>query len=371
MKWKVVNLTTRGLIKGAPGAVLLSAAIHGALLLIAGGMVVFSAIRKEEKKFVPPPPVERPKIELKKPKVKIKKRVRPKAVQRIVSKNIQAMTSVQLPDTASVTKGLGGGIGGFDLMPDVSDISLFGGKSSLAIGNDFEGTFFSLAYDHLGRETGILRTGVWKVLRTFHDHGWNLRTFSPYYKSPNKLYTTHFVIPVFPSQRGPTAFGIHDPDFKPVFWVVYYKGKIASRKDGRFRFWGMGDELFVVRINGKIVFDGTWGDVRDKAIPLEVSNELDLKYYLGTTGAYVGEWFELQAEGPVEMEVLMEDNGGQGAFYLSIQEEGEYYPKNQQGMPILPAFKTAEFSKAVKARIEYSLMPGEVNLDSDVMYNVY
>ncbi|NNJ71427.1 MAG: hypothetical protein HKP10_09115, partial [Kiritimatiellales bacterium] len=73
----------KGLVKGAPTAVILTAAIHLALLAVAGGLVVFTAIKKAEKKFVPPPPVDRPKMDLKKPRVKTKKASKPRATQRI------------------------------------------------------------------------------------------------------------------------------------------------------------------------------------------------------------------------------------------------------------------------------------------------
>jgi len=48
--------------------------------------VVFNVLKKEEKKFVPPKPVDRPKMKLKKPKVKIKKNSKPKSTTRIVTK---------------------------------------------------------------------------------------------------------------------------------------------------------------------------------------------------------------------------------------------------------------------------------------------
>ena len=362
---------TKGLIKGVPVAVLFSIGVHAAILLVAGGFVVFSVIKKQEKKFEPPPPVERPKMELKKPKVKVKKRARPKASQRITSKSVQNMSSVQLPDVPALGEGLGGGVGGFELMPNVDDISMFGADKSVAVGNDFEGTFFSLAYDNMGQETGLNRTGIMRVIRQFHENGWNVRTFAPYYKSPLKLYTTHFVIPPFLSVLGPSSFGVHDWDFNSVDWVVYYKGKIASRTTGKFRFWGTGDELLIVRLDGEIVFNGTWYTLHEDALRWGYSNELDRKYSMGNNYSWVGPWFELKSEEPVVMEVLLEENGGQGNFMLAVQEEGVYYPKNEEGMMILPAFKTAEFSESVRSQIEYTLIPGDIDLDSDLMFNVY
>ena len=81
-----------------PSAVLLSILIHVALFLLAGMLVVFTVVKKEEKTFVPPKAVERPKMKLRKPKVRIKKSSRPKPTTRIVSKvNRANMPDIQLP----------------------------------------------------------------------------------------------------------------------------------------------------------------------------------------------------------------------------------------------------------------------------------
>ena len=161
---------TKGLIKGVPTAVLVSIAVHAGLLLLAGGFVVFSVIQKTEKKFEPPPPVERPKMRLKKPRVKVKKRARPKASQRITSKNVQSMTGIQLPVSTGMTEGLGGGIGGFELMPDPSEMTLLGGRQSTSVGNDFEGTFYSLLLDRTGQRNDVTKNShdaYGRVLRQF------------------------------------------------------------------------------------------------------------------------------------------------------------------------------------------------------------
>ena len=152
---KRILKSTKGLTRGTSSAVLFSVAIHGALLLAAGGMVVFTVIQKQEKKFEPPPPVERPKMELKKPKVKVKKQAKPKSSQRIVSKSVQSMTDIQLPDTSGMTEGLSGGIGGFEMMPDPSEITLLGGGRSVSVGNDFEGTLYSLVLNRAGKRNSV------------------------------------------------------------------------------------------------------------------------------------------------------------------------------------------------------------------------
>ena len=83
--------------KGGTSGFVISLVIHAALFLLAGLLVVFTVQQKEEKKFVPPAPVERPKMQLKKPKVKVKKTTKPKTTQRIVTK----MKSASMPAAAS------------------------------------------------------------------------------------------------------------------------------------------------------------------------------------------------------------------------------------------------------------------------------
>ncbi len=360
--------STKGLIKGAPTAVVLSVAIHAALLLLAGGLVVFNIVKKAEKKFVPPPPIDRPKMDLKKPRVKIKKTSKPRSAQRITSKNVASMPDIQLPDVSGTASGLSGGLGGYELIPDVSKMSLFGGTESVSIGNDFEGTFYSFSYDRFGVETSV---EVEEILLRFHESGWNPYVFSRVYRAPQKLYATHFIIPPFWSVLGPRAFGIDDPDFNPEDWTVLYKGKIASPKDGRFRFWGQGDKYIFVRINGKVVLASTWDSHEGLMVDWESSSDEHKQYSMGNAEAAVGDWFEMKAGEPIVMEVLVGDYSGKGSMLLAIEDESEDYDRNQEGLPYLPAFKTAEFPAQVKAKIEYTLMRHEIDLDSGLMFNVY
>lgn len=373
------NKKSGGLIKGVPTAVLVSALIHGAIILVAGGMVVFSVVKKMEKKFEPPPPVERPKMELKKPKVKVKKRAKPKASQRITSKNVQGMAQIQLPATSGMTEGLGGGIGGFELMPDPADMSLFGGKKSIAIGNDFEGTFYSFEMGRDGTFDPIGVTQMNDMVQRFVESGWNPRVFAPYYRAPHKLYTTHFMIPPIPSEHGPSQFGIQlSEQVSPAFWVLHYKGKIANREGGRFRFRGTGDNFFIVRVNNKIVLSTGFGQFFAGQTGSQMSqrwsptSEESGKFLMGHGWCTVGDWFDLEPGVPVEMETICGDYwGGWFKAMLAVEEQGEYYPKNNDGMPILPIFRTAEIPEKIKNEMKYLLIPGEVNLDDDLMFNVY
>ena len=274
---------TKGLVKWTPGAVLVSIAVHAGLLLAAGGFVVFTVIQKEEKKFEPPPPVDRPKMELKKPKVKIKKRARPRVSQRIVSKSVQGMSQVQLPDTSSMTDGLGGGIGGFELMPDPSEMTLLGGKKTTSIGNDFEGTFYSFLLDRSGNRNEVTMgsyDSYVRILKSFFNSGWNPRSLSPYYRWPQKLYTTFIYLPTVGFEHVPRSFGIPD-DVNTAMWMVHYKGRIMSKEGGRFRFWGRGNHVLACKVDGVEV-----GFLGFRTISLRISDwrssaEENLKYLPG------------------------------------------------------------------------------------------
>ena len=362
----------KGLFKGTPTAVLVSAGIHVALLLLAGGLVVFKIIEKKEAQFVPPAKIDRPKMNLKKPRVKMKKTSKPRATTRIVSKNVASMPDIQLPDISSAGSGLGGGVGGYELVPDVAEMSLFGGSKSVAVGNDFEGTFYSFQYDRRGKKTSINDAEYKNTIRRFVDLGWNPYVFAPYYRGPQKLYTTQIFIPTISSEFGPSFFGIPPgPNFDPIFWCVHYKGKIMRPEGGKFRFWGFGDDVLLVRVNGKVVFNGSYGTDRNDFCEWE-RREDDYRYFIGHAQAAVGDWFELEPGVPVEMEVLCgELPGGQFCAYLLVEDAAEDYAENKEGMPILPVFKTAEIPDRVKDKIKYTLIPGEADLNSDLMFNVY
>ena len=60
---------------------------------------------------------------------------------------------IQLPELSGVADGLSTGLGGFDLMPDLNEMTLFGGGQT--IGNDFVGTFYDFK-NGTGRDVQFL-----------------------------------------------------------------------------------------------------------------------------------------------------------------------------------------------------------------------
>jgi len=368
---------TKGLIRGVPSAVLLSALIHAALLLGAG-LVILTAAKKQPTKFVPPPPVERPKMNLTKPRVKLKNNVKSGSVQRLVSKAVQSMPDVALPPLEGTGQGMGTGLGGgFELVPDVSELGLYGAATSFSSGNDFVGTLYSFNYSRSLKYRAMDRTLFWPEIKKFLENDWNPLVFSYYYRSPQKLYTTHFMIPPTSSSLAQSAFKVDLEKFlDPPFWLVHYKGKISYKEGGKFRLWGAAIDVLEVRVKGKLVLSAGWGGEKASYEPddWKVPKGDQLIYPLGALEASFGHWFTLEPGEVADMEVLLgEYGGGVSQFMLLVEDasQSSFYPRRKDGMMILPIFKTAELSNHLKDQIKYTLISEDADLDGGPVFNVY
>lgn len=350
----------QGLVKGAPSGFVVSLLVHAAAFLLAGMLVVFTVAKKEEKKFVPPKPVNRPKMKLKKPKVKVKKTAKPKPTTRIVTKVKRAsMPDIQLPEMSGMTEGLVGGIGGFEIMPDLDEITMFGGGQS--IGNDFVGTFYDFNRNRQGKPTLMDPDKHRQLLKEFVRKGWRTSEFAPYYRSPKKLYTTCFAVPTVQSTLAPSAFGEYDT---PGYcWAAHYKGQLVYPEDITFRFWGQGDDYLIVRVDGELVLSACWPMTAEPLFtPLWSSSSADnRKYPLGGNYSVVGDWITLKAGEAVDMEVLIgEAPGGLFCSLLVVEVQGEEYERNSyRNGPKLPIFKTEELPLDLVEQIHFMLDPGD------------
>ena len=355
--------------KGTSSAVVLSILIHAALFLLAGMLVVFTVVKKEEKKFEPPKAVERPKMKLKKPKVKVRKTSKPKPTTRIVTKMSRAnMPDIQLPEMSGMGTGLAGGLGGFDMMPDFNEVSVFGTGQS--IGNDFEGYLYDFKRNRQGRGVPMGDDMFRTELRKFVLSGWKTSRLARYYRSPNKLYTTHFIIPPVPTPMAPDIFG--SPEMESYYFMMHYKGQLVSTKPITFRFRGAGDAYMMVRVGGSEVLLACWF-FHDVFFDWWQSTDADSrKYYLGNQQAAIGDWITLEPGEPVDMEVMFgEYRGGDLSAILTVEIQGEEYEKNKYGAPILPAFKTAEFSQDLIEEIQQYLPVNEVSLTNGPVFCDY
>ena len=81
------------------------------------------------------------------------------------------------------------------------------------------------------------------------------------------------------------------------------------------------------------------------------------KYFCGNQQLKVGEWIELKAGEPHDMKFMFgEWVGGEMGAILLVEVEGVEYARSRQGGPILPAFKTEEFTRLQLEEI-YKLLP--------------
>ena len=360
----------RRITKGTSSAVLLSIAIHAVLFFLAGALVIFTVVKKEDQKFEPPKAVERPKMKLKKPKVKVRKTSKPKPTTRIVTKMSRAdMPDIQLPEMSGMGEGLDSGLlGGFDMMPDLGEVSVFGGGQS--IGNDFEGYLYDLKRNRQGRGVIMGDDMFRSELRKFVLSGWKPSKLARYYRSPKKLYTTHFMIPPVPTPMAPDVFGA--PEMDSYYFMMHYKGTLVSPEPITFRFRGAGDAYLMVRVDGKEVLLACWF-FHDVFFDWWQSDDPDTrKYYLGNQQAAVGDWITLEPGVPLNMEVMFgEYRGGDLSAILTVEVQGQEYEKNRYGAPILPAFKTAEFSRDIIEEIQQYLPANEVNLTNGPVFCDY
>lgn len=363
-----------GVMKGAPSGFMVSLLVHAAAFTLAGLLVVFNVVQKEEKKFVPPKPVDRPKMKLKKPKVKIKKTAKPKSTTRIVTKVKQAnMPDIQLPEMSGMG-GEGFEIGGFDIMPDLGELSLLG--SDQTIGNDLEGTFYDFKRNRSGGYISMDGENWQRGVHNFLRRGWRTSNLSKYYRAPKKIYTTCLVIPPVLSSIAPSAFG--DKDASGVYWMVHYKGQIAHNKKITFRFHGIGDGFIAVRVNGEMVLLTEWTHVDTGLSNMEgaitgnlwESDSADSrKYVMGNSRAVVGSWITLEPGEAQDIDIAIGDQGGQAAAMLAVEVEGVEYEKSSQGGPILPAFKTEKISRDLMDIIYKDLVEEEVSLTAGPVFN--
>ncbi|MEN8255376.1 MAG: hypothetical protein ABFR33_07900 [Verrucomicrobiota bacterium] len=380
------NRKSGKITKGMSSAVLLSIAIHAALFFLAGMLVVFTVVKKKEVEFEPPKAVERPKMKLKKPKPKVKKSARPKKAQNILAKvNPVNMPEIQLPEIGG--GGLGGGLGegiggGFDTMPDLSEPTLFGTTQS--IGNDFVGTFYDIKRDRRGKPLWSTDPGGWdwrSKINKFFLRGWDFSVFARYYRSDKKLYSTGFVVPVTLSSLVPVAFGQKDDgDGLGGLWLLHYKGQLvcpASHTNGiTFRFWAAADEFMAVKVDGNVVLAMDWlrGNYGGKIIPANMWNPdaaESRQYYKGGTACEVGDWITLEPGEAVEMEMITGGNGGADHHILMVEEQGVEYELAKRGGPLLPVFRTTEFSHDKLDLIYKELPEGEMCLTNGPVFCDY
>ncbi len=361
----------KGLIKGRSRAFIISLMIHGGLIFFASIFVAVTIIQKEEAKFVPPPQIERPKMDLKKPQVKVNKTTKPRSAKRISVDSPVGVPELALPEMSGFGGSLASAMNGYELTPDISSFSVLGSSMSVESGNDLIGTYYSLSHDRAGEEITTSESAFEKALNDFHKSGWNPRVLAEYYRSPQKLYTTHFCIAAVPLAKIPKLFGINDDMWNPRNSMVHYKGKIMSKKGGRYRLWGVGDGYMAIRLNNEIVLEDGYQANSGKISGWLPSDRESNRYGLVRHLSTIGDWFELEPNQEYDIEFLGANVAGSCTWVVTIEDESVDYEETPDGGKFLPVFRTAPFADIVREEIEYVTYREYLDLEGGEIFNVY
>jgi hypothetical protein len=177
-----------------------------------------------------------------------------------------------------------------------------------------------------------------------------------YFRAPQKLMATQFIIPRMDADEAPKAYGV-EKDVKPSQWLAVYRGKVQPPTPGDWCFLAEADDIILVAINGKLILDGSWHTVAN--VPENGKIALNYNNSGNPKGGYVrsqpihfnaGEWADM-------MVAIGEWPGGKfwavlGAEQASGGGSNGSFGGNSKSMPL---FKTAAV-KVPKLDPEYPLV---------------
>jgi hypothetical protein len=284
----------------------------------------------------------------------------PPDLKRIVTTDVSSITlpePPELPNDEATPTAMAGveGVMGMGIGSGVGKggngagggIPLFGAPD----GTGLEGYFYDLKQTADGKPTGMTQEQWCLIMAKFIAQGWDDSLLAPYYKGQKPLYADMLAISTRLSEEGPKAFALEN-EVQPALWCAHYHGKAMAPKEGDYRFMGFGDDLIVVRINGVLVLDAGTVSVSPKAdVHQLLPNVWSRLYGGGEVAAYVpgmgpgsgllkiGPAFHMDKAKPVDMDVLIGDQGGSIAFFLLIEKVGNTYETLPDDTPVIPFFQ--------------------------------
>lgn len=367
------------------GAFALSILIHSMVILMVGGYVVFEgvlpktafmdsegAVNGLDNEVIPEP--EEPKDTMELPSSPTSELVpanTPTAPGESTSSDLIVSTATQsafsLPPavgTPGVNPKLGFGSGykgttegQGNTGPRGSVIhSIFG--STEASATTLKGTMFDLKQN---ADKKPANADYFKVLTRFITGGFNHQLMEDYFRVPQPLYTSHILIPNMDAAEGPKAFGVEDI-VKPRMWFIHYTGQIRPPKSQKYRFCGGGDDVMVVALDGKIVMDGTLGNLNPSGWqPVDPAASKENTGQLGT-----GDWLDLSSDKNYRIDIVIGERPG-GRFHAELLVQPERVMSSKDRVPgdrpvlyvfsTLPVDATASFKGTVLAREPLVMTP--------------
>jgi hypothetical protein len=102
--------------------------------------------------------------------------------------------------------------------------------------------------------------GYMETVKGFVEGGMKDDYLKDYFRAPQKLMATQFIIPRMDAEEAPKAYGV-EKDVKPSQWLAVYRGKVQPPTSGDWCFLAEADDIILVAINGKLILDGSWHTV--------------------------------------------------------------------------------------------------------------
>ncbi len=176
------------------------------------------------------------------------------------------------------------------------------------------------------------------VVKEFLKKGWDEVVLNRFFRVTRPLYSTQIFIPGMDAGAAPKAYGV-DKVMKASCWVIHYKGQVSPPEDGTYRFVGYADDMLAVAVNNQTVCSGSRQDMAMDNI-WKTKEKPGAKAFNGNLT--YGDWVTLKKDQPIDLDVLVgERPGGEFAAFLLFQKQGETYPSDPNGFPILPVFQLA------------------------------
>ncbi len=322
-----------------------------------------------------------------------------KTSARITSKSATSSLALpSLPETSAnslvsgltnggSSKGLGGGAGGgigsgvgVGVGNAKNFVSLFGSK--LGSGG-LLGEFWDIKLDKDGKpikhagpigDYGYSAAAMVEYLDAIESvirmNGNTSRALQKYFKAETTLVSSTFVHPYMPASEAPKAFGV-EKEVKPVHWLAVYSGKASAPFTDEFRFVGGCDNVIVVLVNGKLVFDGSrrytqsappekyYTKWKPSTPPIKGAPTGDIRTF--NSPAIWGDWVRLRKGEKFDITIILGESGGVYANGLLVDWKTApwHKDKNSPGPPgsLPPIFQVGPVSPDLAESIQTQSKP--------------
>jgi len=230
-------------------------------------------------------------------------------------------------------KGSGGGNGtGLEDFPAATD--------------QFAGYFYDFNQTKDKKPTGMNSDALFSLLANYFKNEWDESVLEPYYRSKSPIYARFFATTSKDSKDAPNNFGL-EKEVLPNLWIAHYHAKVIPPEAGDYRFIGFADNFLLVKINGETVFEGSWTPVLDRQslheqLPWVFSSYGAVQTTVWRANLKMGASFHVEADEPVDMDVVIGDWGEGYNSFLLIKNENKHYDRAPDGTPEVPFFQLGD-----------------------------